>query len=260
MNLWREADLSLLTPQQALLVTLLRQGKPMSEATAIVGIDINNIDWHINQIRKRQNNPEYYAMSNPEYWDVSQLSEDEQQLRDYLLQDIPHTKIANIYNTNRNALYNMIYALRCRLVGYDIKKHRKNTPLDTYTEKEVKHWDLSLLTDRQYQVASLKQDGHSDLEIAGILNMPKGSVYKALTGAEQRQNHPGKYYYTHPSSWDMDLIMESEQDIVDMRLEGLSQSEIAKRLFMTNSSVRSVIESIRERHYSRDITDDLSRH
>ena len=84
MNLWCETDLSLLTPQQALLVTLLRQGKPMSEATAIVGIDINNIDWHINQIRKRQNNPEYYAMSNPEYWDVSQLSEEEQQLRYYL--------------------------------------------------------------------------------------------------------------------------------------------------------------------------------
>ena len=253
MNLWSEVDLSLLTPQQALLVTLLRQGKPMSEATAIVGIDINNIDWHINQIRKRQNNPEYYAMSNPEYWDVLQLSEDEQQLRDYLLQDIPHTKIADIYNTNRNALYSMIYALRCRLVGYDIKKHRKNTPLDTYTEKEVKHWDLSLLTDRQYQVASLKQDGHSDLEIASLLNMQKGSVRNALVGAEQRQQHPGKYYYTHPSSWDMDLIMESEQDIVDMRLEGLSQSEIAKRLFMVNSSVLTVIKSIRERHYSRDI-------
>ena len=120
--------------------------------------------------------------------------------------------------------------------------------------------DLSLLTDRQYQVVRLKQDGHSDSEIASILNMQKGSVRNALVGAKKRQQHPGKYYYTHPSSWDMDLIMESEQDIVDMRLEGLSLSEIAKRLFMTVSSVRMVVASVRERHYSRDITDELSRH
>ena len=113
--------------------------------------------------------------------------------------------------------------------------------------------DFSLLTDRQYQVVRLKQDGHSDSEIASILNIQKGSVHNALIGAKKRQQHPGKYYYTHPSSWDMDLIMESEQDIVDMRLDGLSQSEIAKRLFMVNSSVHTVIASIRERHYSRDI-------
>lgn len=254
MNLWCETDLSLLTPKQALLVILLRQGRPMSEAAAIVGIKNHNIDWHINQIRKRQNNPEYYAMSNPEYWDVSKLSEKEQQLRHYLLQDMPHTKIANIYSTNRTTIASMVYALRCRLVGYDIRNRRKNASLDAYTEKDAKGWDLSLLTDRQYQVVRLKQDGHSDSEIARMLNIQKGSVYKALTGAEQRQHHPGKYYYTHPSSWDMDLIMESEQDIVNMRLDGLSQSEIAERLFMAVSTVRLTITAIRERHYSRDIT------
>lgn len=213
--------------------------------------------------RKKEIDYSKYAKYN-----LSNLTKKERLYMQLAIEGKTNEEIAKMYDVSCKSINKILRTALYKLDNEYIEKDNHNSFIKSKRKKidysKYSNYDLSNLSERTQDIFSLKISGKSNKEIAEMYKISPGNVSSILYNAaikldigyvrkrkarSEESFVRKKYDYTKYSEYDLELLSDKERNILDLKIQGKTNIEIAS---IVKTSTQYISKSLSNIRYTLD--------